>query len=62
MLRPAVCRLAQEQAYTQVVGDVNFLAIGQQAGIANGHAQLALDDALDVDFNAPASRRGPLRR
>src|SRR3989344_1707309 len=33
-----------------VIGYIDFLAIRQQAGIANGHDQLALDDALDVDF------------
>ncbi len=39
-----------EQAHAQVGGHVDFLAVGQEARIADRHDQLALDDALDVDF------------
>src|SRR2546429_3632149 len=36
--------------FRSVIGHVDFLAIGQQACIADGHVELALDHALDVDF------------
>ena len=37
-------------AYAQIISDINFFAIGQQAGVTNGHVELAFNHTLDVDF------------